>query len=230
MLPWATHFSLILFDFDGLLVNTEKVHHMAYQETLKALGYNLSWNFSKYIAIAHARAEGIEEEIYKDFPELRKKEPEWKNIYRIKRETYLRLLEEREIEWMPGAEELLVRLHEMGIKTVVATHSDSTQTNIIRKKLENLSLIDHWVTREDYVQPKPSSDCYQFAIAKYAPNGGRVIGFEDSPRGLSALLGTGALPVLVTDIPYPEIDHFRKQGVVRIRSLYETLNECFVPN
>jgi beta-phosphoglucomutase len=227
MLSWAAPFSLILFDFDGLLVNTEKIHYMAYQETLKKLGFTLTWDFAKYVSIAHFKAEGLEEEIYKDFPELKKREPEWKSIYRVKRETYLKLLEEREVEWMPGAEELLIRLHDSGQNLVVATHSDSGQIALIKAKLEKLSLIPHWITREDYVHPKPSSDCYKLAISKYAPEGGKVIGFEDSPRGLSALMGTEAMPVLVTDIPYPEIDFYRKQGVVRLRSLSETLREGF---
>lgn len=219
MLSFPSEYSLILFDFDGLLVNTEKIHYMAYQETLKDLGYTLEWDFPKYISVAHFKAEGIEKEVYKDFPELREREPIWKNIYKIKREVYLKLLREREIEWMPGALELLEELNRAGAKSVVVTHSDSGQVDIIRKKLQGLSLITHWVTREDYVNPKPSSDCYQLAISRYAK--GPVIGFEDSPRGLQALMGTRADAVLVTNEPYPEIDAFKKQGAVHIPSLLD---------
>lgn len=228
MLSWASHFSLVLFDLDGLLVNTEKIHYLAYKETLKTLGYQLSWDFTKYLNVAHFKAEGIEEEVYKDFPELKKKEPVWKNIYRIKRETYLSMLKEQNIEWMPGALELIEALNELKVKSAVVTHSDLQQVNIIKAKLKELSLITHWVTREDYTHPKPSSDCYKYAISHYAPKEARVIGFEDSPRGLSALLGTDAVPILVTTTPYQEIDFFRKQGVVRLRSLNETMKEGFL--
>ena len=227
MLLWTSHFSLILFDFDGLLVNTEKIHYLAYKETLKKLGLNLSWDFQKYITIAHLKAEGIEEEVYKDFPELKEKEPVWKNIYRLKRETYLMLLQEIEIEWMPGALELLKALKALNVKTVVVTHSDSGQVNLIQSKLKELSLIDHWVTREDYKNPKPSSDCYQYAISRYASRNDTVIGFEDSPRGLSALLGTNAKSVFVTTISYPETDLLCRQGAVHISSLHEAMNDHF---
>jgi len=42
----------------------------------------------------------------------------------------------------------------------------------------------------------------------------QIVGFEDSPRGLHALMGTRAKPVLVSSIPYPEIDMFIKEGAL----------------
>ena len=226
MLKWTSNFSLILFDFDGLLVNTEKIHYMAYLETLKILGFNLSWDFQKYISVAHIKAEGIEEEVYKDFPELKRREPEWKNIYKLKRETHLKILREIEVEWMPGALELLEGLVTKGVKSVVVTHSDATQIEIIKSKLKKLSLITHWITRGDYSSPKPSPECYEVAIERYAQ--GPVIGFEDSPRGLTALMGTKATPVLVTNELYPEIDSFKQLGAIHIPSLKNVFDESFL--
>lgn len=225
MLSWADSYSLVLFDFDGLLVNTEKVHFKAYTETIQSFGFTLGWDLPKYLETAHFKAEGLEEEIYRQFPELKKKIPDWKNVYRVKRETYLDLLRKEEIEWMPGAKELIGALYGKGIKMAVVTHSDRAQIDIIRGKLKELQRIGHWVTREDYQNPKPSSDCYRFAIDSLAQEKGSVIGFEDSPRGLTALLGTEAKAVLVTEVAYPDIDSLLKRGAVKLKSLKEALQD-----
>lgn len=225
MLSWSDAYSLILFDFDGLLVNTEKLHFKAYTETIRSFGFTLGWDLPKYLETAHFRAEGLEEEIYSQIPELKKIAPEWKSVYRVKRETYLSLLRKETIEWMPGASELIKGLHDRGIKMAVVTHSDRAQVEIIRGKLPELQLINHWVTREDYKNPKPSSDCYRYAIDTLLKTHGSVIGFEDSPRGLTALIGTEAKPVLVTEIPYPDIDSLVKKGALKLKSLKEALKD-----
>ncbi len=77
------------------------------------------------------------------------------------------------------------------------THSPASFVRNIRKRHLLLDTIPHWITREDYVHPKPNPACYQMAINQLARPSDEIIGFEDSPRGLDALLGTRAKPVLI---------------------------------
>src|SRR6185503_7183491 len=83
--------------------------------------------------------------------------------------------------------------------TCVVTHSSKEQTRSFCEKLPILQTIQHWVTREDYERPKPAPDSYEKAIVtlKSDPSQ-RVVGVEDTVRGLEALLAVEADPILVS--------------------------------
>ena len=216
------HYNLVLFDFDGLLVNTEEIHYRAYIAMCAGRGFELPYTFVEYCQIAHYSAEGLEREIYRLLPQLQQQEPNWKILYREKSEAYSRLIEQGQVSLMPGAEPLLVFLQQNNIDHVVVTHSADFHVSAIKRRHPVLQGIPHWITREDYKEPKPSPECYRAAIKKFGAVRS-VIGFEDTPRGLTALMGSTAKPVIVTTIPYPELPHFVAQGAVHLRSLDEVL-------
>ncbi|MCC5831683.1 MAG: HAD family phosphatase [Chlamydiales bacterium] len=197
---WIHDYQLFLFDFDGILVNTEELHYLAYKKMCANRGFSLKWDMRTYIRHAMYSASGLKEGIYQEFPDLKRYEPCWEILYREKKQAYAELLVRRGASLMPGVERLLKELERSGIKRCVVTHSSAEQIKLIRARQPVLNSIPHWITREDYSEPKPSPECYQRAIEKLAEEGERVIGFEDSPRGLKALLGTDAKAVLVTDL------------------------------
>src|SRR3990172_6839619 len=45
---WIYQFQLFLFDFDGLLVNTEDLHFAAYQKMCCDRGFELKWDFERF--------------------------------------------------------------------------------------------------------------------------------------------------------------------------------------
>lgn len=198
LMHWIHDYQLFLFDFDGILVNTEELHYLAYKKMCAGRGFSLKWNMETYIRHAMYSATGLKEGIYKEFPDLKRYEPCWDILYQEKKQAYAELLINQGATLMPGVEPLLKELEKAGIKRCVVTHSSAVQIKLITARLPILNSIPHWITREDYSQPKPSPECYQKAIEKLADKDDRVIGFEDSPRGLKALLGTDAKAVLVT--------------------------------
>ncbi|MCB1112827.1 MAG: HAD family phosphatase [Chlamydiales bacterium] len=220
-MQWIHDYDLFLFDFDGLLVNTEEVHYQAYRKMCADRGYNLDWDFWRYIQIAHYSSEGLEKQIYAQFPELKKQEPNWSVLYGEKRDRLIEMYNKGDVEMMPGAEALLTALREADIPRCVVTHSSLDLVHALRNQHEILNTIPYWITRYDYNQPKPHPECYIKAVDKYADNGDRVIGFEDTPRGLHALMGTRAKPVMVAPLDYPEIEELQRQGVVRYRSFLD---------
>lgn len=163
-------------------------------------GFSLKWDLSTYLSFALYSAEGVRKQIYKEFPDLFRYEPCWDILYQEKKQAYAELLVKKGADLMPGVESLLKELEKAGIKRCVVTHSALEQVNLIRSQLPILDSIPHWITRENYQNPKPSSECYRHAISKLADQKDRIIGFEDSPRGLKALLGTSAQGVLVSSV------------------------------
>jgi HAD superfamily hydrolase (TIGR01509 family) len=222
-MDWEREYQLILFDFDGLLVNTEQLHHQAYINLCRNRGYALEWSFENFCKVAHYNSEGIRREIYRILPELHKQVPDWDILYAEKKQAYLDLVAKGAVQLMPGAHELLVRLQRVGANTCVVTHSAAELVNQIRQQHPILGSIKHWMTREDYSKPKPAPDCYHEAIKRYAAPQDAVLGFEDTPRGIRALIETSAKAVMVASIDYPEIPEFIKHGVTRVRSLLDVL-------
>jgi len=196
-MQWISHYQLFLFDFDGLLVDTERLHFQAYINMCLQRGFSLKWNFHRYSAAAHHKSTDLRDQIYAEFPELYAIEPDWSVLYEEKRLQFIHLIENGIVPLMPGAANLLLALQEADIKRCVVTHSANSLIQRIRKQNPILDTISHWITREDYTNPKPHPECYQFAINKFSQPNDRVIGFEDSPRGLQALLETTAQPILI---------------------------------
>ncbi len=215
-MKWIRQFKLFLFDFDGLLVNTEHLHFQAYVNMLAYRGVKLTWSFAQFCEVAHLNATALKEGLYAEFPNL---ESNWDRLYEEKKAAYLDLLMTGKVELMPGAEALLKELAIAGIRRCVVTNSLLEQIVAIRSQHEILKSIPHWITRENYSKPKPDPECYLRAIELYGTGGGRVIGFEDSVRGLQALKGTPALPVLVCPGHHPLLEMASQGDVLHFETL-----------
>jgi HAD superfamily hydrolase (TIGR01509 family) len=199
---WVKDFNLFLFDFDGLLVNTEELHFLAYRKLCEARGFELKWSLAQFFEAAHLSATGIREGLRREFPRLF--EEDWDVLYREKKEIYQRLLEKGEVNLLPGVAEILMAIQDK--KRCVVTNSTKGQIMQIRKHNRLLDSIPVWITREDYKEPKPHPECYQKALSQLKEPGDRVIGFEDSARGLKAMEGAGVeVKVLICFPDHPQL-------------------------
>lgn len=221
-MSWIQNYQLFLFDFDGLLVNTEELHYLAYKQMMLKRGFTLNWSFERYCQSAHYSSEKFRKEIFLEYPELAKQDPTWEELYKEKQAIMMDLLKS-DVHLMPGVKSLLEKIQAAQLNHVVVTHSPSPLINLVKQQHPILEKIPHWITRHDYTHPKPHSECYQIAIERFCKSGNKVVGFEDSPRGITALLGTEARPVLITKADYPEIESFTKQGVRLFSSFDELL-------
>lgn len=201
-MEWIRHFELFLFDFDGLLVDTERLHYEAYRETCAVRGLDLNWDMHEYGRAAYFHASRLREVLMARFPEVLGRDDLWEAFYAEKKERFIELAQS--VQLMPGVEALLKEIAAANKQRAVVTNSTLAMVNSARESLPQLNLIEHWVTREDYKEAKPSPDGYNLAIKRYAKSSDRVIGFEDTPKGLESLIATQrAVPVLVS--PFREL-------------------------
>ena len=216
---------LFLFDFDGLLVDTEPLHYKAYQSVLDALGLNLTWSFPKYCQIAQVSSPYLREQLNHHVPEL--SHYDWDTLYSAKKKAYLDLLSAYPLKLMPGVMPFLNQLKERAVPHAVVTHSPKEQIDAIRKRLPMLNTIPYWFTREDYQEPKPAPDGY--LTAWKALGGDHPVGFEDSIRGLQSLKAAGIAPVLIRPDYYPPVDETTCEGALCAQSFTEIGLERFFP-
>jgi HAD superfamily hydrolase (TIGR01509 family) len=224
-----TDYSLFLFDFDGLLVDTERLHFLTYQELCQRYHGHLPWSFEEFCHYAHHSQKYLREGLSAAVPALHASGKNWEpELYQEKKAIYQLLLEQRGVALMPGAGKLLTYLHSLahlGKTTCVVTHSSRHDVEYIRQQHPELQALPHWITREDYQRAKPAPDGYLEAISRYLPPGGRAIGFEDSPRGIHALRQTSALPVFVSTMDYWYFSNEEKKDLHCIAYLEDLLSQ-----
>jgi len=196
---WILKYSPIFFDFDGLLVDTEHLHFKAYQRLLANHGISFPWDFSTYLTVAHKSSSGLRKMITAHAPTLLASHP-WDTLYEEKKAAYVQLIGEGGLTLMPGAAEVLKRVHAEGIPHGVVTNSTRKQISIIREQLPILATIPHWITREDYERAKPAPDAYLKAI-EIIGSSDIMVGLEDSLKGINALQGASITPILISSMP-----------------------------
>lgn len=220
-MKWLQQFDLVLLDFDGLLVNTEELHFEAYKLLCSEQGATLNWTFDQFCEIAHGSATGLKETIYRQFPEIEAREPSWQIHYARKKQIYIELLKPEKLALLPGVDGLLKELSTRGVKRCVATNSTKEQIERIKESLPILRTIPVWITREQYQEPKPAPDAYLKAIELLADPGDRIVGFEDSLRGVQALQGASVFPVLICSKGHPQMKEDALKGVSHFVSFTE---------
>lgn len=225
-MDWVHSFDLFLFDFDGLLVRTEHLHFKAYQKALSARGLTLPWTMHEYGQRAYFSSTGLREGICELFPDEFDSDSSWSTFYMEKQAAFMQLVDEGEVELMPGVQALLDELTDLKKTLCVVTHSNLEMVSRVRAHLPKLDLIPYWITRDDYTAPKPASDGYDLAIERHLKEGERAIGFEDSIKGLNALIVSKAKPVLICEYDPVKKDYCEKNGAIYAPS-FEALSEAF---
>lgn len=210
-LNWIHNFDLLLFDFDGLLVDTEELHYQAYQRLCANYKETLPWTFDEYCNIAHLSSEKLQQALRDEVPGMFIKEPSWEVLYAFKKSSYDALLREGQLKFMPGVIELLEELNRVGKPRAIVTHSARPFIEFIGDQLPLLKTIPLWITRENYNLSKPAPDPYLKALEMFEIPAANAIGFEDSPRGLESLQKAKVPAVLINRKPHASL---QKQHIV----------------
>jgi len=217
-------FSLFLFDFDGLIVDTERLHYKAYMDVFKRRGIDFQLDFPAYYQIASTGgAPFLKQAVLDHCPDLSEESLQFDELYEEKKQYYQSLLEKEDVVLMKGVESFLTSLLDQKKKVAIVTHSFKKQVMYIRDKHPLLQKIDVWFTREDYKNPKPAPDGYLKALEMFQEKGERTVGFEDSPRGVQALLGAHVVPVMINEIEVEGKEQLQQRGVAMYSSFEELI-------
>lgn len=184
-------FALCMLDLDGLLVDTEHYHYEAYCKAAEEYRVDLGKTFAEYSQLALKSSDGLRKALSQLLPQL-VEDASWKLFYQLKSKKLMELYDSKPVALMKGAQQLLIGLKKRNQPHCVVTNSSRVMVDKLCAKEPLLKAIEHWVTREDYGNAKPSGDCYLLAISRYLPQGCKAVGLEDSLRGVKALIEGGA--------------------------------------
>ena len=171
----------ILFDLDGVIVDSEPLHHRAFDLALAEHGIP-PIPFDTYADQFSSRGVGLEWA-------ARTLGVEPKALHRRKQEIYTELLR-REARLCDAAAEVIPRLAE-AYALAVATNSPRAEAAFV---LDRFGLAAHFravIGREDYAEPKPAPDAFLAAASHLGVDPAECVIVEDSFKGLTAARAAG---------------------------------------
>jgi HAD superfamily hydrolase (TIGR01509 family) len=180
----------VVFDFDGLMFNTEEIFNRSGQELLRRRGLEMT---PELLALMMGRrsdeafplmiaALGLSESP----AELRAEE---RVIFQDLLWTH--------VAPMPGLFELLSHLEQRAIPKGVATSSRRAYIESVLRKFELVERFDLLLTSEDVVEGKPHPEIYLTAARRLGVRPAEMLVLEDSENGTRSAAAAGAVAVSI---------------------------------
>lgn len=185
-------FTALLFDFDGVLADSEPIHWRAWHEVLEPFAPDLDWEtYQRYcVGISDLR-------MLQFFCQIAKKPvttDEVLALYPQKRKIFQELAMTRSI-----VDERLVHLLRglRGLQLAVVTSSSQVEVEPILKIAGLLDVLSTVVYGNNVTNYKPHPEPYQLALARLQIQPSEAIVFEDSASGIRSGLDAGCRVVTV---------------------------------
>jgi len=171
---------LLIYDFDGLIIDTEEPIFQSWQELYREHGCELDFDvWAKIIGAAESAFdpfEGLEEQLGKPVNRA--------SLVGPRRKREIEMILSRPV--LPGVQESLQEAHRLGLKTAVASSSPQSWVVGHLERLGLLLAFDCIKTADDVVHAKPSPDLFLAAAACVGVSPRDALVFEDSPNGVLA--------------------------------------------
>ena len=188
----------ILFDMDGLVLDSEALYTRFWREAANALGFPMtveqSWGMR---SLGKKLGQPYLESLFGpdvDYTTLHLKRIELMDAF----------IEEQGVEPKPGIFELLDHLDARGIPAAICSSSPADR---IRSHLSSLGLYHRFsaiCSGYDVPWGKPAPDIYLHGAASLGLPAENCLALEDAPLGIESAFRAGCLPVMIPDQDQPE--------------------------
>ncbi len=181
----------LLFDFDGLIVDTETPAQASWQQVYREHGHELP--LEQWLTLVGTI--GAPFDPYAHLEEL---------TGPLDRETVLQRRRDHELsltdveDLRPGIQEYLEQAQTLGLKTAIVSSSTQDWINLHLARLERAEHFDAIVAADhDTARAKPAPTLYLEALDLLGLAPVEAIAFEDSPNGIKAANAAGIFCVAV---------------------------------
>ncbi len=182
----------VIFDVDGLLVDTEKIHVDAWESVFSKKGIFLTRSdYDEGIGIADREF----------LIELKRKGKIPKNLdidsICDEKEKYFLEIIKNGINTFEGVFETIKFLKEKRLKIAAASNSKKVFVKSVLEYSNLIKFFDFFVAREDVENPKPAPDIYEKVVKLMGLKKENVVVFEDSEVGIESAKKAGLFCIAV---------------------------------
>jgi beta-phosphoglucomutase-like phosphatase (HAD superfamily) len=207
MNPAITH---IIYDNDGLLLDTEPFYTIAHQALAARFGKVFDWSVKR--KMIGLRAEDSANVLIQSL-QLPLSVPEY---LEARKSTLAELFPQAEP--LPGAVRLTMHLYNKGISQAVATSSDSQNFDLkITRHHEWFRIFECLIMGDDpeIECGKPAPDIFLLAAKRMEADPAHCLVFEDSPAGVEAARAAGMFVVAVPDPNMNDGEYPKAHQIIR---------------
>ena len=217
------HYRAVLFDLDGLIVDTEPLHFRAFQELVAERGFTLPESvmesFIGYDELSNLQDIKRDFNLAEDPAEMLKEK--WRR--------YEAIIQQEVIEALPGFWETAAEVRRLGLNRAVVTSSFRGQASVVlarvfasRPEAGNFQdFFDALVFADDVTRTKPAPDLYLLGAERVGCRPEECLALEDSPAGVLAATAAGVDCLAVVG-RYGKAEDF-KGALAVLGSLQESL-------
>lgn len=188
----------VIFDMDGVIVDTEKLLVKYWLQAAAELGYPMERKHA--LAIRSLAGKFCEPQLKEWFGES----CDYQTVRARRMELMRGHIEKHGLEKKPGLDELLTFLSENGITAAVATATDINRATEYLTQIGVFGSFDRIVCASMVENGKPYPDIYLYAAEQLGLSPADCIAVEDSPNGVRAASAAGCRTVMVPDLTQPD--------------------------
>jgi HAD superfamily hydrolase (TIGR01509 family) len=178
-----------IFDFDGVLVDSEPIRFKAGAQALEEIGVSLTWERFMRFWLGRTDDAGLRDLLGNRF------QADGKRVVARRNALYEERLDEAQA--FPDSVQLIRRVPD-GTRLAVATGSRRTEVERILTRLRLFQDFHAIVTAEDYARAKPAPDPFLAAARRLEISPRSCLVIEDSAAGVTAAHAAG-MPVVAVD-------------------------------
>lgn len=176
----------VIFDMDGVIVDTEPVHHYAYNTHFKQLNIDVSPEM--YASFTGNSTKNIFERLKLQF----NLEDDVQSLVETKRNLFNNAFDSKEdLYLLDGVEVLIKDLDQNGMQLVLASSSATVTINRIFNRFGLHKYFSHIVSGENFPKSKPHPAIFQHAAFLSQTPVKNCIVIEDSTNGIKAAKAAG---------------------------------------
>lgn len=176
----------VIFDMDGVIVDTEPVHHYAYNQHFQQLGITITPEI--YASFTGNSTKNIFERLKAEFNLT----DEVQDLVATKRNLFNEAFDRKEdLFLLDGVEDLIKELYTNGMQLVLASSSAKVTINRVFNRFGLHQYFSHIVSGEDFPKSKPHPAIFEHAAFISETPIQNCIVIEDSTNGIKAAKAAG---------------------------------------
>ncbi|MVN78766.1 HAD-IA family hydrolase [Hymenobacter sp. HMF4947] len=176
----------VIFDMDGVIIDTEPVHHHAFFTQFAELGIPVS--DAEYATFLGKSTRNVFQHLKQEYHLA----PDVETLMKRKREIFNQSFDEdASLDLLDNVRVLIEDLHEHGVQLVLASSASKATIKRVFDRFGLAPYFTHLVSGEDFEQSKPDPAIFLHAAAVSQTPVGECIVVEDSANGVAAAKAAG---------------------------------------